>query len=97
MPPYCASWPPRAARRYLQCLLACARRMIHAAQACTQAHVHMPLRMQALGGTVGHCMATGMAVVGGSFISKYFSERVIGLVGGVLFLVFALTTLLGLF
>jgi len=51
----------------------------------------------ALGGTFGHCMATGLAVLGGSVISEYFSERVIGIVGGVLFLVFALTTLVGLF
>ncbi|KAL1518701.1 hypothetical protein AB1Y20_002988 [Prymnesium parvum] len=49
------------------------------------------------GGIVGHCAATGMAVLGGSFISKYLSERVIGIVGGVLFLVFALTTAIGLF
>lgn len=51
----------------------------------------------ALGGTLGHCCATGLAVLGGSFISKYFSERVIGLVGGTLFLVFAFTTAFGLF
>ena len=38
-----------------------------------------------------------MAVLGGSFISKYLSERVIGIVGGVLFLIFALTTALGLY
>lgn len=49
------------------------------------------------GGILGHCVATGMAVLGGSFISKYLSERVIGIVGGVLFLVFALTTALGVF
>jgi len=51
----------------------------------------------AIGGTFGHCLATGLAVVGGSFISKYFSERVIGIVGGVLFIFFAVTTLVGLF
>jgi len=51
----------------------------------------------ALGGTFGHCLATGLAVIGGSFISKYFSERVIGIVGGVLFIFFALTTFIGLF
>jgi putative Ca2+/H+ antiporter (TMEM165/GDT1 family) len=38
-----------------------------------------------------------MAILGGSFISKYLSERVIGLVGGVLFLIFAATTAVGLF
>ena len=50
-----------------------------------------------LGGTAGHCIATGMAVLGGAFISKYLSERVIGIVGGVLFIVFAITTALGIF
>ena len=50
-----------------------------------------------LGGTAGHCLATGMAVLGGSFISKYLSERVIGIIGGVLFIAFALTTAIGLF
>ena len=49
------------------------------------------------GAILGHCVATGMAVLGGSFISKYLSERVIGIVGGVLFLIFALTTALGLY
>ena len=49
------------------------------------------------GAILGHCVATGMAVLGGSFISRYLSERVIGIVGGVLFLVFALTTALGLY
>jgi len=51
----------------------------------------------ALGAIAGHCVATGMAVLGGSFISKYLSERVIGFVGGALFLVFAFTTAIGLF
>ena len=50
-----------------------------------------------LGGTAGHCIATGMAVLGGAFISKYLSERVIGIVGGVLFIIFAFTTALGIF
>jgi len=49
----------------------------------------------ALGGTVGHFIATGLAVLGGSFLSKYFSERAINIVGGVLFIFFAATTLLG--
>ena len=37
-----------------------------------------------------------MAVLGGSFISKYLSERAIGIVGGVLFIFFALTTAVAL-
>lgn len=49
------------------------------------------------GAILGHCCATGLAVLGGSFISRYLSERVIGIVGGILFLVFAATTALGLF
>jgi len=50
-----------------------------------------------LGGTTGHCLATGMAVVSGSFLSKYLSEKVIGLVGGALFIFFAATTAAGVF
>jgi len=50
-----------------------------------------------LGGTAGHCLATGMAVLGGSFISKYLSERVIGLIGGFLFIAFAISTAVPLF
>uniref|UniRef100_A0A6T7G1K6 GDT1 family protein n=1 Tax=Coccolithus braarudii TaxID=221442 RepID=A0A6T7G1K6_9EUKA len=49
------------------------------------------------GAIFGHCIATGMAVLGGSFISKYLSEKVIGIIGGVLFLIFAATTAYGLF
>ena len=56
-----------------------------------------PFPSLAGGAILGHCVATGMAVLGGSFISRYLSERVIGIVGGVLFLVFALTTALGLY
>ena len=49
------------------------------------------------GACFGHGLATGIAVVGGAFISKYTNERTVGLVGGVLFLVFAATTALGTF
>jgi putative Ca2+/H+ antiporter (TMEM165/GDT1 family) len=44
------------------------------------------------GGTVGHLICTGMAVLGGAFISRYLSERAIGTVGGVLFIGFGVTT-----
>lgn len=49
----------------------------------------------AAGATSGHFLATLIAVVGGSFLSKYISERAIGITGGTLFLVFAVATLFG--
>ena len=45
----------------------------------------------------GTASRRGPAVLGGSLHLRYLSERVIGIVGGVLFLVFALTTALGLY
>lgn len=50
-----------------------------------------------VGGISGHFVATIIAVVGGSFLGKYISERNARLVGGVLFLVFAVLTVLGLY
>jgi putative Ca2+/H+ antiporter (TMEM165/GDT1 family) len=38
-----------------------------------------------------------VAVTGGSVVAKYLSEKVIGLIGGTLFVVFAITTVLGIF
>lgn len=47
-----------------------------------------------IGGAVtGHGVASGIAVLGGSFLSKYMSEKTVQYVGGTLFLVFAAITL----
>jgi putative Ca2+/H+ antiporter (TMEM165/GDT1 family) len=46
------------------------------------------------GAVAGHGMATGIAVAGGSVLSKYFSESFLQYVGGTLFLVFAAATLI---
>lgn len=46
-----------------------------------------------LGAIAGHAVATSIAVVGGSFLSEYVSERVVQYVGGSLFLLFAAVTL----
>lgn len=51
----------------------------------------------ATGAIVGHALATLIAIAGGSVLSKYVSEKTVGYVGGVLFLLFALLTALGLY
>lgn len=50
-----------------------------------------------LGAIGGHAVATAIAVLGGSFLSKYISERNVQYIGGSLFLAFALGTLLDLY
>ncbi|KAH7288033.1 hypothetical protein KP509_31G008500 [Ceratopteris richardii] len=45
------------------------------------------------GSVVGHGIATLLAVLGGSFLSSYISEKVTAYIGGTLFLVFAGITL----
>lgn len=51
----------------------------------------------AAGAIAAHGVATGIAVVGGAYISKYVSEKVIAYIGGTLFLIFAVTTAVGIF
>ncbi|KXZ43499.1 hypothetical protein GPECTOR_88g442 [Gonium pectorale] len=49
------------------------------------------------GAVAGHGVATGLAVAGGGFLSRYFSEQVLQYVGGSLFLVFAAATVIDVF
>lgn len=50
-----------------------------------------------IGAVVGHSLATGIAVVGGSTLSSYVSQAAVSYVGGGLFLVFAAMTASTLF
>nr|XP_028947219.1 protein PAM71-homolog, chloroplastic-like [Malus domestica] len=51
----------------------------------------------ASGATAGHVLATSIAVLGGAFLANYISEKLVGYVGGGLFLVFAVATFFGVF
>ncbi|RHY35196.1 hypothetical protein DYB32_000349, partial [Aphanomyces invadans] len=42
-----------------------------------------------LGAILGHSMCTGLAVVGGKFLASRISEKTVTVVGGVMFLIFA--------
>jgi putative Ca2+/H+ antiporter (TMEM165/GDT1 family) len=43
-----------------------------------------------LGGILGHASCTGLAVIGGKLLASRISERTVAIVGGILFLLFAL-------
>ncbi|KAL1022596.1 hypothetical protein UPYG_G00029700 [Umbra pygmaea] len=47
----------------------------------------------AVGGTLGHSLCTGLAVVGGRMIAQKISVRTVTLIGGIMFLGFALSAL----
>ncbi|WVZ84025.1 hypothetical protein U9M48_031107, partial [Paspalum notatum var. saurae] len=51
----------------------------------------------ASGAIAGHLIATALAILGGAFLAKYLSEKLVGMLGGVLFLLFAAATLFGVF
>jgi len=46
-----------------------------------------------IGGFLGHALCTGLAVVGGRIIAQRISVRTVTLIGGVVFLLFAITAL----
>ncbi|GLU08754.1 hypothetical protein SLE2022_256450 [Rubroshorea leprosula] len=51
----------------------------------------------ASGAIAGHLFATSIAVLGGAFLANYISEKLVGYLGGALFLVFAAATYFGVF
>lgn len=50
-----------------------------------------------VGGISGHLVASIIAVIGGSFLGRFISERTARLIGGVLFFVFAFLTIFGIY
>eukprot|EP01018_Ginkgo_biloba_P019230 Gb_39405 [translate_table: standard] len=51
----------------------------------------------ASGAIGGHLAATLLAILGGAFLARYISEKLVGYMGGALFLVFAGATFMGAF
>lgn len=47
-----------------------------------------------VGGTIGHALCTGLAVLGGRFVAQKISPKTVTLVGGIVFLAFALSAFL---
>lgn len=50
-----------------------------------------------MGGVTGHFVASVIAVVGGSYMGRFVSERNARLIGGVLFFVFGFLTIFGIY
>ncbi|KAI4346048.1 hypothetical protein L6164_013130 [Bauhinia variegata] len=51
----------------------------------------------ASGAICGHLLATFLAIIGGALLANYISEKLVGYVGGGLFLIFAVATFFGVF
>ncbi|KAL4390098.1 hypothetical protein AHAS_Ahas03G0111100 [Arachis hypogaea] len=51
----------------------------------------------ASGAIGGHLLATSIAIVGGALLANYISEKLVGYLGGGLFLIFAVATFFGVF
>ncbi|XP_061348084.1 protein PAM71-homolog, chloroplastic [Gastrolobium bilobum] len=51
----------------------------------------------ASGAIAGHLLATSIAILGGAFLANYISEKLVGYLGGGLFLIFAIATFFGVF
>lgn len=49
------------------------------------------------GAVAAHALATLVAVTGGAMLSRRISEKMVGYIGGSLFLVFAAATIFGFF
>uniref|UniRef100_A0A8D0QP13 GDT1 family protein n=1 Tax=Sus scrofa TaxID=9823 RepID=A0A8D0QP13_PIG len=47
----------------------------------------------AVGGAVGHCLCTGLAVIGGRMVAQKISVRTVTIIGGIVFLAFAFSAL----
>jgi len=45
-----------------------------------------------IGGLVGHAFCTGLAVIGGRMLAARISEKTVAIIGGLLFLFFAVTS-----
>ena len=48
-----------------------------------------------IGGVLGHAICTSLAVIGGRILATRISERAVALIGGVLFITFAVVTASG--